>query len=740
MAENGALNVWLITAEYPPAYKGGQGIHTRDLANGLAQLGCFVTVLAFMPEDTVIFPNESVDVHFIGTKSGGLGHEKAGFMTAINALNKEFINYGRALALRQGGAPDIIHCQDGILFPAGQTLGQIWGVRVIGTVHLLDEPCKRWWGQDPDPESAQQEQRYCREADALITVSQAMANVITQTHQVPAERLHVVYNGINATLFQPIVSPEAQARLRQTVAGNGNKIILFAGRLSPVKGLDAFFAAAAQVVAAYPNVRYLIAGEIASRRSAQNVKALQQLYPELNTHCKMLGKIPQKQLALLYQASDLAVVSSLFESFGFAAAEPMAAGVPVVATETGGLPEIITHEETGLLVPVYVDEKGKRKVDVAALAAAQLRLLHDVVLARELGKAGQKRIISHFHQARMAQETLAVYHRVRRQPWKPIVTMIDPTAPWDEPGWFEAVTAWTEEELDNHDLHLTGPGKTIRRTPDGCILQFPTEKSSVYLKAVPFNYAHEPILTEVLARQFPAHTASVLAVEPRRHWLLTEGVIGQPLYETFDLSAWQNTMQTIAQIQIYFVDKADTLLTMGCFDRRLGRFGERLRSFQAAASHFNLNSALFAQIAPKVELVSQQVAKYQIPVTLEHGDFHPNNIFVAGQQSVIFDWADSSVSHPFFSPAALLGYITLTLPDMQMHEASLRTAYLQPWTIYRPMAELITCFELIRPLASLHYALNMFECWQSRPQKFKPIEPEMIGAISTCMHLTISAI
>ncbi|MCC6606156.1 MAG: glycosyltransferase [Anaerolineae bacterium] len=739
MAANAPLNVWLITAEYPPAHKGGQGVHTRDLAHGLAELGCSVTVLAFTPQDITVSPYGPINVHFISAKSSGLDSEHAGFITAINALNEEFIRYGRELAFRQGEKPDIIHCQDWILFPAGQVLAHTWGVRVVSTVHLLDEPCQRWWGQVPDPENVRQEQRYCREADALIAVSQAMADVINQTHQVPNERLYVVHNGVNTPLFQPNVSPEARSRLRQTVGGDGNKIILFAGRLSPVKGIDAFFAAAVQVVAAFPNVRYLIAGEPASRTSAQSVKALQQQHPELNTHLKILGKIPQKQLALLYQAADLAVVSSLFESFGFAAAEPMAAGVPVVATETGGLPEIITHEKTGLLVPVFVGENGKREVDVTALAGAQCRLLQDEALARQLGKAGQKRIMAHFRQERMVQETLAVYHRVRHQPSMPITTLSQPASPWDDAGWLEAVTLWVKTEMGHNSRFLTGPSETVRRSPDGCILRFPTGKASVYLKAVPSHYAHEPVLTEALARQFSAHITPVLAVEPKQRWLLTEEMSGRPLYETFDLRAWQKTMRILAQMQIHFADKAETLLALGCFDRRLARLGERLRLFQAAASHFNLDSALFVQIAPQVELLCQQVASYQIPATLEHGDFHPNNIFIAGQHPVIFDWADSAVSHPFFSPAALLGYITLTLPDMQEHEASLQAAYLQPWTTYRPMAELVRSFEIIRPLATLHYALNMFECWQSRPQP-NPVEPEMMKAVSTCMQLTVNTL
>ncbi len=244
----------------------------------------------------------------------------------------------------------------------------------------------------------------------------------------------------------------------------------------------------------------------------------------------------------------------------------------------------------------------------------------------------------------------------------------------------------------------------------------------------------------MLARQFPAHVAPVLAVEPEQKWLLTAEMAGRPLYETFDLADWHAAMQTMGQIQLQLVDQVEALMALGCFDRRLEKFAERLRPFQAAAPNFHLAPGLFDRLAPQVDALCQQVAEHRIPATLEHGDFHPNNIYTAGGKPVFFDWADGALSHPFFSPVALLGYVTLTAPDMAAQVDGLRDAYLQPWTVYKPLAELKTLFELIRPLATLHYALNMFECWQGRRPPADPVEPEMLQAVATCMQMTENAL
>ena len=405
------LHILMLSAEYPPTHKGGQGVHTAELVTGLGQHGYQVTVFAFTPQaPQVTQPQDKVTVHLVAPKTISFPTEMS---QQIEVFNDELLVYCQNCFATQTRPPDLIHCQDWLLFPVARALRQQWGIPIVGTVHLLDEPLQRWWGETPHPDSVFQESRFSHEVQLLITVSHSMAEIIAAAHQQPAQKIRVVHNGFDSRPFaQAALSAPAREKLRSTIAGPKEKIVLFAGRLTPAKGLTALFAAASQVISSLDNVRYLVIGESATRAAAQMMDELQRQYDELKPRLKLLGKIPRRQLAMLYQVADVAVVPSIYEPFGYAAAEAMAAGVPVVASNTGGLAEIITHGETGLLVPTYIDETGRHQVDEAALAEAQLTLLQNPSLAEKLGKAGQQRILCDFTLDKMVIETIQAYGHV----------------------------------------------------------------------------------------------------------------------------------------------------------------------------------------------------------------------------------------------------------------------------------------------------------------------------------------
>lgn len=402
------LHILMLSAEYPPTHKGGQGVHAGELVAGLGQQGHQVTVFAFTPQVTqVAQPQERVSVHLVAPQTISLQAEMS---QQVKRFNEELLLYCQNYFAEQT-RPHLIHCQDWQLFPVAQALRQQWGIPIVGTVHLLDEPLQRWWGETPHPDSAAQENRFSHEVDLLITVSHSMAEIIAAAHQQPASKIRVVHNGFNHRPFnQAALSIAAREKLRRTIAAPEEKIVLFAGRLAPAKGLTAFFAAASQVLNVMGHVRYLVIGEATTRAAAQMMDALQQQYMALQPKIKMLGKIPRRQLAMLYQVADIAVVPSIYEPFGYAAAEAMAAGVPVIASNTGGLAEIIIHHETGLLIPIYVDKEGIHQVDAAALAEAQLTLLRDSSLATKLALAGRQRVLCDFTLDKMVAETIQVYH------------------------------------------------------------------------------------------------------------------------------------------------------------------------------------------------------------------------------------------------------------------------------------------------------------------------------------------
>jgi glycosyltransferase involved in cell wall biosynthesis len=413
------LRVLMVSPEFPPYLtEGGLGTHVSELANGLSRHGCEVTVLAPTIGPSASHRQANAGTVHLVSLAGLAG------VSSVNELVKGLANYaadfGRRLIAEQGERPDLIHCHDWTSISAAQELGKTFETPVVGTVHLLQEPLYRWWALTPSPEVVEQERALCCAADALISVSQSMRQVIQETYQIPDDRIHVVYNGLDARQFLgPRLDLEQVSELKEAIASPGEKIVLFAGRLVRQKGISALLESAVQVVRAIPNVRYLIVGGDgyfdASRREQQQAQILQRLqaeypmYSNLWSRIKILGMVTRAQLSLLYQVADMALVPSLYEPFGYAAIEPMAAGLPVVATDVGGLSEIIQQGETGWLVPVHANEQGLRFVDVTRLAEAQIMLLSNESLARQIGDAGQRHVLETFNLERMIQATLRVY-------------------------------------------------------------------------------------------------------------------------------------------------------------------------------------------------------------------------------------------------------------------------------------------------------------------------------------------
>jgi glycosyltransferase involved in cell wall biosynthesis len=218
------------------------------------------------------------------------------------------------------------------------------------------------------------------DADAFIATSQALAR------HADRPEIRVVYPGV------PI--PERAGRLSRPADAQTACVIGVAGRLVPVKGHVHLLRAAALLRSAWPAFRIEIAGEGPLRVELQDeVRRL-----GLESHVTFLGWRADMDAALARW--NALVQPSLEEGFGMAALEAMAAGLPVVATRVGGLPELVEHGATGLLVA---------PADPSALALAIERLLQDPDLASAMGAAGRKRAAECFSVERMVSATSEIY-------------------------------------------------------------------------------------------------------------------------------------------------------------------------------------------------------------------------------------------------------------------------------------------------------------------------------------------
>jgi L-malate glycosyltransferase len=234
-----------------------------------------------------------------------------------------------------------------------------------------------------------------RQVDCFICASDAIRRIVV-SDGIPRKRTVTVHEGIDlgrvsaappATLHQELWLPH-EAPLVGNVAA-----------LVPHKGQRHLVEAAARVLPEHPDARFIIAGEGELRASLEQ----QIRQHHLEKHVMLVGF--RADILSLHKAFDLFAMSSVTEGLGTSLLDAMACGKPVVATTVGGIPEVVVHEQTGLLVPPR---------DPPAMAAAIVRLLADPGLRRQMGEAGLARVRTHFSAEAMVQNTLRVYQQVGR--------------------------------------------------------------------------------------------------------------------------------------------------------------------------------------------------------------------------------------------------------------------------------------------------------------------------------------
>lgn len=406
------LRVLIVAMEYTPNISGGVGTYVYELAQGLARSGCAVTVLAYSPAEASVLRQPNLEVHLVPPRRETFANASgASLVRGIVSFNDDLIWYADQHITAWN--PDIVHFHQWHTRAAACRIAEARGVPVLGTSHHLTEPTERWWGQAPDPEIIEQEQRFYDGSTHVITVSESMRSLIHEAYGMPVDRIDMIHCGLDLTPFLTSYYPEsAFTELRRSVAEPDEDIVLYTGRIHPQKGISAIFAAAERVLAERPRVVFLLAGGTDSRQSSQMIQELTVRYAALGPRIKVLGKLPRKQLRYLHRIADLAVVPSVYEPFGFTAIETMASGVPVIVTAAGGLAEIVQDGESGLHVPVRPGENGEREVDAEALATAVLALLADRPRARRLGQDGQRRVAEMFQVARMIEGNLESYRRL----------------------------------------------------------------------------------------------------------------------------------------------------------------------------------------------------------------------------------------------------------------------------------------------------------------------------------------
>lgn len=338
----------------------------------------------------------------------------------------------------------------------------------------------------------------------------------------------------------------------------------------------------------------------------------------------------------------------------------------------------------------------------------------------------------------LSPEKRALFERLMRKKAEERRSASD-LIPWEEPDWLGARRADLEARLSRLGLEASGPVTRFQASQDSCILCIPLADRHLYFKAVPRFFSCEIPLTLLLAEKFPQHVPVVL--DSGKDWYLMDQLPGEPLTRSSDPEDWCVAMRDFARIQVALTEHRETLLRIGRANRELSRLMDRLDSFlarrdAACYSGVTVFDSLSEQ-RPKLERIVTRLEGFGLPPTLDHGDFHPHNIHLDAGRAIFFDFSDGSSSHPFFSPLALIGYLEHNHRHLIPRIDDLRDAYLEPWEELFPRDLLLDALTLCRPLATLHYILNMSECLADRPRP-APAESMDIRAAMTVCSLSIS--
>lgn len=239
----------------------------------------------------------------------------------------------------------------------------------------------------------------------VIAVSEAVELQLRAERVVPAERIAVVYNGVDVDRFQRILDQFDRAQFLRTWQLPETALLIgTVGELKPLKGQEEFLRAAARVAPLVPEARFIVAG-VDTSRTQEHRQRLERLIDELQLRSRVLLIDWVTDIAELYCALDIFVSASRAESFGLAMAEAMASHTAVVATSTEGAKTIIDSNNTGVLVSVGADR---------AIADVVLSLLKDEETRQRLADSGARSVRNRFGLARMVEATEKIYEEILR--------------------------------------------------------------------------------------------------------------------------------------------------------------------------------------------------------------------------------------------------------------------------------------------------------------------------------------
>jgi alpha-maltose-1-phosphate synthase len=391
------VRVDILTKEYPPAIYGGAGVHVAELVRALRGLaGLDVRVQAF------------------GEPRDEAGVSSYADLLELGAANAALQTLGVDLAIAAGcEGTDLVHSHTWYANLGGHLAGLLYDVPHVVTAHSL-EPLRPWKAEQLGggyAVSSFAERTSYLGASAVIAVSAAMRDDVLRSYpDVDPDKVHVVHNGIDTETWSRVDDPD---RVRSHGVDPDLPSVVFVGRITRQKGLPLFLRACRELP---PDVQLVLcAGAPDTPEILAEVEGLVRELAETRSGVVWIREmLPRADVVALLSAATAFVCPSIYEPLGIVNLEAMACETAVVATATGGIPEVVVHGETGLLVPIDQAADGtgtplEPDQYVADFAAALTTVVTDPDRAAAMGRAGRQRAIEAFSWSAIAEQTKAIY-------------------------------------------------------------------------------------------------------------------------------------------------------------------------------------------------------------------------------------------------------------------------------------------------------------------------------------------
>lgn len=385
--------VVMLSWEYPPFLVGGLSRHVHALSRELAQQGVTVHVLT---RSSPGLPTYAVEEGVHVTRVLPYFQEPADFRLWACHLNFGLLEAGARL-LSQIEGPVLLHAHDWLVAYAARGLKHLFRAPLVATVHATEHGRNQGIHDQGQQYINDIEWWLTYEAWRVIVCSESMRHEVRRLFGLAEDKVAVIPNGI---ALQP-ASDDEPPPPRERYAAPDERLIFHLGRLVPEKGAGVLLEALPRLLQRH-NVRLVIGGVGPFRGDLE--RRARELGIAHRVH--FAGWLSEQAAQALYGYADVAVVPSTYEPFGIVALEAMAAGAPLVASDVGGLADIVQHGWNGLkALPGHVH----------SLAEQIDRLLTDRALARRLAAEGQRQARDRYSWQGVARATIDLYQRVSQE-------------------------------------------------------------------------------------------------------------------------------------------------------------------------------------------------------------------------------------------------------------------------------------------------------------------------------------